>query len=181
MRSPLQTNMTYIYITPPVPSLNFALTTLNCCLVVNSSSVTPYQYCNLCGIINDTFKFKIEANGIQIPIDTDFQILLMSIYNPSNATDCASFSQHLLSYFNLVFLKNDKTVTHSSLAPTSLDSPCQIYSLLRGDIVPNIPNVLYAGFVQPFSIKLSQPTKMLRVDLHYVDTVLTFLPSTFYF
>jgi hypothetical protein len=72
-------------------------------------------------------------------------------------------------------------VTHSGLIPTNLNSPCQPYIVLRGDIMPSFPSVLYAGFVQPFSLTLSQPTKMLRIDLSCTDSAINFLPNTFYF
>jgi hypothetical protein len=118
---------------------------------------------------------------MQISADSDFQIILRNIYNPPNATDCTLFRHHLLSYFNTKLLKNDRTVTHSSLSPTNLNSPCQQYIVLRGDIMPVFPRVLYAGFVQEFSLTLSQPTKMLRVDLSCTDSAVSFMPNTFYF
>jgi hypothetical protein len=67
------------------------------------------------------------------------------------------------------------------MAPTNLNSPCQPYIVLRGDIIPAFPNILYAGFVQQFSLTLSQPTKMLRIDLSCTDSAVSLLPNTFYF
>lgn len=80
--------------------MNYGLIELNCCLVVNSSTLTPKTYCNKCTIIKDSFKFPI-VNGLQIPSDTDFQIKLMKLYNPPNATDCTQFPHFLNSYFNV--------------------------------------------------------------------------------
>jgi hypothetical protein len=181
LMTPHFTNLTTIYISPPIPSLNLALTSLNCCLVVNSSTNSPYTSCNLCSIINDTFKFPVLDNGILIPADTDFQILLTNIYNPTNASDCSQFSHHLLSYYGLKFFRSDLIETHRSVPPTNINSPCQIYVVLRGDILATFPSILYAGFVQSFTITLSKPTKMLRVDLSCTDPDVSFLPNTFYF
>lgn len=86
--------MTTIYIKPPLPTINYALLSLNCCLVVNSSSSAPVNYCNNCSIIQDTFKFPILQNGLKIPADTDLQIKLFKLYNPPNATDCTLFAHH---------------------------------------------------------------------------------------
>lgn len=119
LNKPHQTNQTIIYIVPSIPDFNYGLITLNCCLIVNSSSLLPYKYCNVCQIIKDTFKFPILQNGIKIPADTNFTIRIINLYNPPNVTDCTLFSHHLLSYFSLSFLKNDLIVTHSTVAPTN--------------------------------------------------------------
>ena len=42
LSTPLQTNLTNIYINPPLPSLNYALISLNCCITVNSSTTSPF-------------------------------------------------------------------------------------------------------------------------------------------
>lgn len=152
---PLQTNQTTLYLTAPLPSFNYALLSLNCCMIVNSSTTVPYSYCNTCQIIKDTFKFPILQNGLKIPNDVDFKITINSLYNPPNQTDCTLFAHHTLSYFKLLILKADSVVTHSSSAPTNLLSPCQKYRVLRADIIPIFPATIYAGLVHPFTIKLS--------------------------
>lgn len=141
----------------------------------------PYTYCAVCQIVGENFRFVIAQNGIKIPADTDFKILLVKLYNPPNATDCTVFAHHELSYFALKVLKNEMTVTHSAMPPTSMMSPCQKYRVIRADIIPIFPDTLYAGMVHPFTIKLSQPTKMLRVTLNCSDPMVTFLPNILYF
>lgn len=150
-------------------------------MVVNSSAVVPYSYCSTCQIIKDTFKFPILQDGIKIPSDVDFKIILKSLYNPPNETDCSLFQHHTLSYFKLLILKADSVVTHSSSAPTNLLSPCQKYRVLRADIIPIFPATIYAGLVHPYTIKLSQPTKMLRVVLNCSDPLVSFMPAILFF
>ena len=67
------------------------------------------------------------------------------------------------------------------MAPTNMMSPCQKYRVLRADIIPVFPGVIYAGMVHQYKIKLSQPTKMLRVALNCSDPMVTFQPSVLYF
>lgn len=181
LSTPLQTNLTNIYIYPPVPSLNYALTTLNCCITINSSTNAPLEYCSYCTVIDGVYKFDLPGSGWKIPADVDFVIKLLDIYNPPNATDCTLFAHHLLSYFQIKIFRNDQTVSHSQVPPTNLNSPCQPYIALRADIIVNLPSTLYTGFVHNFSLSVSQPTKMLRVDLLYKDNTLVFNPSTFFF
>lgn len=143
--------------------------------------LNAYKYCNSCSIIKDTFKFVITQNGIKIPKDTDFQITMSSLFNPPNETDCSLFRHHLLSYYKLMIFKADLVVTHYSSAPVNMMSPCQKYRVLRADIIPVFPNVIYAGMVHQYTIKLSQPTKMLRVMLNCSDPFVSFLPNILYF
>ena len=178
---PYQTNQTTIYIKPPLPDMNYGLLSLNCCLIINSSTPMPYSYCSACEILKDTFKFRILQNGLKIPADTDFKITLNKLYNPPNATDCTTFSHHQLSYFEIKLLKNDLTVTHSGAPPTNMLSPCQKYRALRADILPTFPSVLYAGMVHEFKIRLSEPTKMLRVALNCSDPMVSFSPNILFF
>lgn len=152
---PLQTNSTSFIIQPPLPDMNYGLLNLNCCLVVNSSTTLPYNYCARCEIIGNSFKFSIGINGIRIPADSDFQVKLSKLYNPPNATDCTIFNHHKLSYFSLKLLKNDLTATHTTTPPSSTQSPCQKYRLLRADILPILPDTLYAGMVHKYTIRLS--------------------------
>lgn len=60
-------------------------------------------------------------------------------------------------------------------------SPCAIYRTLRADILPLFPDVLYAGMVHPFKIKLSEPTKYLKVILNCSDVSISFIPNMLYF
>jgi hypothetical protein len=94
LSKPLQTNQTTIYIVPPIPDFNYGLISLNCCIVINSSSLSPYTYCNVCQIMKNTFKFPIIQNGLRIPADSNFTIRIMNLYNPPNATDCTLFPHH---------------------------------------------------------------------------------------
>ncbi len=105
----------------------------------------------------------------------------MGLYNPPNATDCTIFPHHQLSYFKLMILKNDLAVTHTGMPPTNMESPCQIYRVLRADILPILPGVVYVGMVHNFTVRLSSPTKMLRVVLNCTDQLVTFIPNILFF
>lgn len=66
--------------------------------------------------------------------------------------------------------------------PTVMDGkPCQKYRALRGDILPDFPDVLYAGLYYNFTIRLSEPTKLLEVRLNCTDSSVTFEPEKLYF
>ena len=73
-------------------------------------------------------------------------------------------------------------VTHATKFPSNIyDSPCFIFKMERADILPQIPNKLYAGMVHEMSLTLSEPTKMLRVDVECTDSSVTFNESKIYF
>lgn len=72
-------------------------------------------------------------------------------------------------------------LTHVTKPPVNTDGPCQKFRALRADIIPTFPSVLYAGLVHPFRIKLSEPTKMLKVILNCTDPLVTFVPNMLYF
>lgn len=53
-------------------------------------------------------------------------------------------------------MKNKEITLFKTSLPTDMDGkPCQIYKLLRGDIIPDFPDILYAGMIHNFTIRLS--------------------------
>ena len=53
-------------------------------------------------------------------------------------------------------MRNQRDVMYRSSSPTNMDEvSCVQYRALRGDIIPTLPDVLYAGLIHDFSIRLS--------------------------
>ena len=87
-----------------------------------------------------------------------------------------------MSYFSLTILNNDKQVSHQSIQQFfQSDTPCVQFIDLRGDILTNLPDIIYSGFLYEFNVSVSVPTKFLRVRLTTNDSDLTFQPNVVFF
>lgn len=124
------------------------------------------------------------ADGISIAADTNFSITVSDLFNPPNETDCTTFTHYAKSYFGLSIIKSASALTHTSSPPTDSgddNTPCVKYESTRADILPDFPNVVYAGLSYNFTLNISSPSKMLLVRLACTDSAVTFEPSKVYF
>jgi hypothetical protein len=81
-----------------------------------------------------------------------------------------------------MIFRNDITLTHKSIRPSSDDfTPCQILQPVRGDILFNPPNILYAGLAYNVSLIITRPSKMVRVNISTLNKDLSFSPNQAYF
>jgi len=105
-----------------------------------------------------------------------------SLYTPQQLNECLTLNDFDNSYFDLMIFRNDVTLTHQSIRPSSDEfTPCKILQPIRGDILFNPPNILYAGLAYNISLIITRPSKMVRVNITTLSKDLSFSPNLSYF